>query len=380
MAVEALERDSYFHLVNPGVGCQELKVEAEAPWLKYGFVHLGSSPSSAMRRRCVSAEPRPSGEAEDIAFVRYVATFHFGGVGSLTRPKSSSSGEVNRNSSPHDGLELDKAEWPAQHGEFRTLAAGTKASGVAAVPCSPSGLRADAPVFVPPVFVPQPTVCPVLLSASPASLNVANAIGAGQLLSLPPPPLAPAPSPAPVVSSPPPWWVCFEAPGTPQPDVSQVEAALTAPAHRVVEPRRHLPVSGGCADNGMDVHGSPDQQAEASKLMHAILGSERAGYDDATECVSLASRGSSSSTIAPPSVEEDVHPPPRPPSPRSRPGLAVAVATKGGQTSSQRDHAHGASASRLQANGHGRAHRRKGTNSHGVHATGVRVWRPKGSS
>jgi len=302
----------------------------------------------------------------------------------LTGPNSSSSGELSRSSSPHHGLEPDTAEWPKQHGDFRTFSAGTKAPDVAAAPCSPSGLRADAPVFIPPVSVPQPTACHVLLSASPVSFNVPRTIGAVpqrlERLSLPPPPLSPAPSPAPVVSSSPPWWVCFEAPSTPQPDVPRVEAALTAPAHRVVGPCGHLPASDGCADNGMVVRGIRDHSAETPKLMHAILGSGKAGYDDATECVSLASQGSSACTMAPPSVEEDVQPLPRPPSPRSRPGLSVVASTKGGQKSPQGDLALGASTSRSQANGRGRAHRQKGTNSHGAPATGRRIWRPKANS
>lgn len=388
-----MERASYFHLVNPSVGCQEPKMEAEASWLKYGFVHLGSSPSSGTRRRCVSAEPRPSSEAEDIAFIRYVATFHFGGANSFTGPTSSSSGRQSRSNSPRHGVEPGGTaeQRPAQHGDFRTLGAGAKSSGMAAAPCSPSSLRADAPVFIPPVFAPQTAACHALLSAPPASISIPSTLGAGahllERLSLPPPPLAPAPSPAPVISSPPPWWVCLEVPSAPQLDVPQMEATFTTPAHRAVGPCRHLQTSDSRAEHIMATPVTQDQAAEAPKLMHAILGSGRVSYDDTAECatpmssaVSLASRGSSSSTMAPSSVGEDVELPLSPPSPPSRPGSAVVMATKRGQwgqTNPQRDLAFGASTSRSQANGHGRTHRKKGINNNGAPTTGLRVWRPK---
>lgn len=73
MTAEVLELGSYFELVSSPEG-RDGKVAA----LRHGFVHLrGNSATPPRRRRALSAEVRSCFEAEELAFARYVATFHF---------------------------------------------------------------------------------------------------------------------------------------------------------------------------------------------------------------------------------------------------------------------------------------------------------------
>jgi len=82
MTLEALEESSCFDLVE-AVKTNGLKEDTrKVAALRHGFVHvdgadLMEAASPSRRRRAKSAEPRPVSEAEELAFARYVATFHF---------------------------------------------------------------------------------------------------------------------------------------------------------------------------------------------------------------------------------------------------------------------------------------------------------------
>jgi len=138
MTMESLELGSCFHLVSSTVGQQPRKMEM----LKHGFIHMrgpSSSPGPRMRgKRSFSAEPCTAAHAEEIAFMRYVATFHF----------------AQNSSSEADG--------------------------------EPTKLRADAPAFVlraeAPAFVPMS----ISTHSTPTTVNKFNE----------PPPMTPLPSPA----------------------------------------------------------------------------------------------------------------------------------------------------------------------------------------
>eukprot|EP00401_Gymnodinium_catenatum_P050875 CAMPEP_0117612322 /NCGR_PEP_ID=MMETSP0784-20121206/82891_1 /TAXON_ID=39447 /ORGANISM="" /LENGTH=392 /DNA_ID=CAMNT_0005415877 /DNA_START=76 /DNA_END=1255 /DNA_ORIENTATION=+ len=173
--VEFLESGSLFDLVSP----TEAKAATKVPVLKNGFVHVseGGVVPVSFRRRAMSSEPRPMASSEDIAFERYVATFHFSRCPSsqpitpVTGPKSPTGAreKLVELAMPFDessllppaavGCDDDSPEpvgvakappSPTSAGSPASSPGGSPSS-VAAACRTPtfSRLRADAPAFVP---------------------------------------------------------------------------------------------------------------------------------------------------------------------------------------------------------------------------------------
>jgi len=176
-----LEQASCFALIAP---------LGEAAALRHGFVHLRPCDSKVDEpvrgRRARSCTARVSADDEDLAFERYVATFHF----LRTRPPADSAEPSKANDSfraptrARDALEkltMMKAGELSEQDDVAEDGVSTVASTVT----PNSSLRADAPVFVPQA---------VALSTAPPArwfLPVSGAQPSEAGARVPPPPTAP---------------------------------------------------------------------------------------------------------------------------------------------------------------------------------------------
>lgn len=203
--LEVLESGSCFGLV-AGVG-KAVEARQQVVALKHGFVHVSEGGTPPSSRRSISADARPVDDAEELAFQRYIAVYHFSHRatcstrGSAT-PMSPFSSPVTPTGARDKLLEL--ATLPAAAAEASprcggsplpdtpSTAAGTprptfssQLSASAACWTPPpmkadSRLRAEAPAFVPHHATPSPLQQPTpqhtaqaptmkQLSASPVS-------------------------------------------------------------------------------------------------------------------------------------------------------------------------------------------------------------------
>mmetsp|Transcript_18953 Transcript_18953/g.30773 ORF Transcript_18953/g.30773 Transcript_18953/m.30773 type:complete len:426 (+) Transcript_18953:112-1389(+) len=331
--LQELELGSCFELVSTS----ESKL-SKATALRYGFVHLsGSDVGTSSPRRAYSAEPRGSKEVEDIAFARYVATFHFSSrrssvaaaaEGGLKTPTGARQKLADLASpclacgpSPERPEDLQLDEQSEGEGSAAAEAIASEqvssphgADGSAALddakelcpPDSPTRMRADAPTFV-----PQSVRCiPLPLSTMPPS-SPSQHLEAGARVPPPPPP-------------------------SPPPLVAQTQAFNKSPPHRHAgkgsswRSRQPVPMkafhrSSGSASSWRDCDENIPPPPELPKLTHALLGRvdkrvQAPRYSDfhASErdgtALETASHGScSNSTTAPPSLDEVLLPQPPPP-------------------------------------------------------------------
>lgn len=339
--------------------------------MRHGFVHVrGASSSPAPcphSRRSVSAEPRPATDEEELAFSRYVATFHFSRTTSaeLSRPTARAlamlgAADVALQLTPKPANAPAPAFGAKPGGPAKGATVGQQAGPAATVaatppPCFTSRLRADAPAFVPQsVGKCPPSTMPSNYYDSPFEAN--RTVGPAPPMA-PPLPLAAPPEatrapptplwgkPAPVAAAPTPVRpaaAARPAQATPTPtrcrwgdldddiadmcDMPEEPAFNASPTGQGVACKAAPPASRSRID--WDAENDDDEppyqgvSPEAPKLTHALLGQSperKAPSEDQVEHASLASHDSSSTT-APPSADE-APPPPRSPARRPPGGL-----------------------------------------------------------
>lgn len=347
MTVESLELGSCFVLASPKM--ESSKSPCMVPVLKHGFVHLrepldeGSpEPVSRCGPRSPSAPPRPVLEEEELAFSRYVATFHFsrgtptesgsGGstccsptwcpktpTGLCSSPKGSSPKTPTRaketllqlatspDTCPNMSLEevcrdlraadvIGPQDAAESAGEVTGVVDGAVAKEDEVATPGSFRLRADAPAFVPssPGFsLPGPLLSPV---PSPPMSPAPSPAFAGQWVPAPPPdaPTGFPTLPAPITE------VCHDPLGF----GDECAGSLGCPGDEAM--CATPPLEGASPVGPM---GKLECQAAGRKLARALLGEGKAGKaappreDEQAEQASQASHDSSSTT-APPSAAE----------------------------------------------------------------------------
>jgi len=425
--VESLELGSCFHLVSPTVGQKPQK----EMMLRHGFLHVRDSSGSPTRsptgRRSVSAEPRPPTDEEELAFARYVATFHFSkeemrrptkGQPALTGWSRTSSEPWTQ---PLSGLSRTSSEpWSQDSssqgscGGMESLIPGPRGTAAPPYTAEPppviSRLRADAPAFVPqatpaPVATPAmtfwtPRVEAPIKAETPSTPSPSKATR--RLLG--PPPTTPPPLPPVEATDPTPPW-------SSQPEPANTPSPLQASSAnlRQFEPSQQRRRWGDLIDDTAPPQASspsPPPTEQASQWKAAATTPRRrldwedveddddetyyrgaaseAQSEDQVEHASLASHDSGSTT-APPSGEEALAPP-QPSSPCRSPATTglqerpvggrkhISIGGSAGDRSSNRRHQRSGDDfwEQTQAN----RNQKKSPSSNKGQAN--LVWRPKG--
>lgn len=321
MGAEDLEASSCFDL-SPWSPSRLQEVKA----LRNGFIHVPlSSPASVRRSR--SAEPRSSAESEDLAFERFVATFHF--QAPSTPLKQGASRELDHELDPPEDTTADVSpafasedEWPLEPAVECDSPSRMRTDAPEFIPgggVSPLNMRADAPTFVPggvsfgsPTPAPAPAPLPPSPRIAPAPGPPASPTrGVCPLSTMPP--NSPGGSfeagarvPPPPPRAPP--SLSVETPGNvPAPptraagDVARAKPRVPPPP-LLAEPGAKPQAPGPVRTNAEPWRPSMPRSQEASKLTKALL--RKGSVEGEDEHASLASSDGSSTTAPSSFVDE----------------------------------------------------------------------------